>query len=243
MKKYIAGLAVLAVLILGVPQAQAVTLEDLAKEVQGLKEQVSLLKNQLGGQVLGAMSSQIKLPLKSEGVFPDGCNSDVGYSSTTGMPCSGFPSGCTSNSNFSFTTGMACSSGSKLISYWYGKVNQHTDATTNKWSTDPDGKSGANIDMLTYCKKWFPNTVSVKEFMNQTLVDWHAAGNTGNYTSTKMAYSCNQTIDTDLFFPGCTSYAGYSSTTGQPCNTSGSTDPNCIAGGIYSSTTGMSCNP
>lgn len=108
-----------------------------------------------------------------------------------------FPAGCSSNSGFSATTGMACSSGSHLISYWWGKVNQHTNpglnnVNLNKWETDPDGVSGADLDKLTYCKKWFPNTTAVTEFMNQTLVDWKERGNVNNWTSVKMAYKCVQ---------------------------------------------------
>ena len=36
------------------------------------------------------------------------------------------------------------------INYWWGKVNQHMDIKSGMWMTDPDGVSGANIDMLTY---------------------------------------------------------------------------------------------
>jgi peptidoglycan hydrolase-like protein with peptidoglycan-binding domain len=49
------------------------------------------------------------------GVFPAGCTSAVGFSSTTGMSCSGvvmtggLPAGCTTTSGFSPTTGMSCS--------------------------------------------------------------------------------------------------------------------------------------
>jgi hypothetical protein len=45
--------------------------------------------------------------------FPAGCNSAVGYSTTTGMSCaaaaSNLPAGCSSTSGFSTTTGGACS--------------------------------------------------------------------------------------------------------------------------------------
>ncbi len=34
------------------------------------------------------------------------------------------------------------------INYWWGKVNQHMDIKTGLWQTDPDGVSGANLDML-----------------------------------------------------------------------------------------------
>ena len=116
-----------------------------------------------------------------------------------------FPDGCTSNSGWSLTTGAPCSSGTKLISYWSGKVNQHTEVSFNPtsidvWVTDPDGISGANIDMLTYCKKWWPNTTSVIPFQNQTLTTWQDHGNVNDYTSTRMAYQCVQGT-TPLYAP------------------------------------------
>lgn len=50
----------------------------------------------------------------SMGTWPAGCTSASGYSSTTGMPCSGgsmnLPAGCTSTAGFSSTTGVSCSS-------------------------------------------------------------------------------------------------------------------------------------
>lgn len=126
-------------------------------------------------------------------------SSDDTFTITNIGTSSDFPAGCTSNSGFSETTGLACSSGKNLISFWYGKVNQHTNPSTvdnGAWMTDPDGVSGADLDMLTYCKKWFPNTTSVKPFMNQTIINWKDRGNLSNYTSTKMAYSCVSDINT-----------------------------------------------
>lgn len=78
------------------------------------------------------------------------------------------------------------------ISVWSGKVNQHVDIDSSEWQTDPDGSSGAGIDKLTYCKKWYPNTASVVEYKNETINSWHNGGNTGNYVSTKMSYKCVQ---------------------------------------------------
>lgn len=126
-----------------------------------------------------------------------GCSNSEKYSSTTGMICSVvIENGCNGTA-YSTTTGQVCSGGTNLISYWYGKVNQHISnvADTNKsWVTDPDGVSGADLDMLTYCKKWYPNTTSVVPFKNQTLDSWKDAGNVGAYKSTRMAYSCVQGI-------------------------------------------------
>jgi hypothetical protein len=46
--------------------------------------------------------------------FPAGCSSSVGFSTSTGLPCSGgagFPAGCTSAVGFSPTTGVSCATG------------------------------------------------------------------------------------------------------------------------------------
>lgn len=78
------------------------------------------------------------------------------------------------------------------IAYWWGKVNQHVD-TSGIWVTDPDGKSGANLDKLSYCQKWYPNTVSVKPYKNETIYGWRNRGNLGGpFTSTKLSYECVQ---------------------------------------------------
>jgi hypothetical protein len=66
------------------------------------------------------------------------------------------------------------------IMYWWGKVNLHRDIQTGQWKTDPDGASGANIDALTYCKKWYPKTVSVKDYKMEISDAWKGAGNTGS---------------------------------------------------------------
>jgi len=46
------------------------------------------------------------------GTYPAGCSSSTGFSTTTGLPCSGgsttFPAGCSSSVGFSSTTGLPC---------------------------------------------------------------------------------------------------------------------------------------
>ncbi len=46
------------------------------------------------------------------------------------------------------------------ISYWSGKVNAHL-SPTSIWIKDADCTSGAGIDPLTYCQKFYPSTISV----------------------------------------------------------------------------------
>ena len=48
------------------------------------------------------------------------------------------------------------------ISYWSGKVNIHRPLG-GAWAWDPDRTSGANLQVLTYGKKWFPLTTSATQ--------------------------------------------------------------------------------
>ncbi len=78
------------------------------------------------------------------------------------------------------------------IMYWWGKVNQHVDANGN-WLTDPDGVSGADLDKLTYCKKFYQNTIGTEDYMLETTNTWRNRGNVdGPFTSTKMSTKCLQ---------------------------------------------------
>jgi hypothetical protein len=76
---------------------------------------------------------------------------------------------------------------SNRIAYWWGKVNQHTE--NGVWKTDPDGRSGANINKLTYCKKWYPNTNLVLPYKMEKI-KFYTAGNRYAYVSTKLSYLC-----------------------------------------------------
>lgn len=78
------------------------------------------------------------------------------------------------------------------VMFWWGKVNQHINTTNGKWETDPDGISGANLDYLTYCKKWYPKTLGIKEYKLETISTWHERYNLNNHTSTKLSYLCIQ---------------------------------------------------
>lgn len=80
------------------------------------------------------------------------------------------------------------------ISYWQGKVNVHTDATTSIWTPDSDCTSGAGIDPLTYCKKFYPTTVSITpvELSKKPPQLWNTAGCGQQYTSDGVQeWTCN----------------------------------------------------
>jgi len=80
------------------------------------------------------------------------------------------------------------------IMYWYGKVNQHVNLETGEWETDPDGVSGADLDPLTYCQKWYPSTIGVEEYQLETIDTWHEQKNKNSYTNTIMSKKCVQPL-------------------------------------------------
>jgi peptidoglycan hydrolase-like protein with peptidoglycan-binding domain len=64
--------------------------------------------------IFGRMSAAKAMALQANAggvVYPAGCSSNTGYSSTTGMPCAGsaLPAGCMSTAGYSSTTGVPCS--------------------------------------------------------------------------------------------------------------------------------------
>ncbi len=133
-------------------------------------------------------------------------------STTTYTLYTDLPAGCTTNTGFSPTTGIPCGSNlsthtlsvivtvlnpnldrTPRIAYWRGKVNQHVDTSTGQWQTDPDGVSGSGLDKLTYCRKWYPSTVSVRDYQMETITTWMTGGNSmGPYTNTVMTTQCEQ---------------------------------------------------
>ena len=79
------------------------------------------------------------------------------------------------------------------ISYWWGKVNQHVE--NGQWMTDPDGTSGANLDMLQYCQKWYPDTIAVVELPERESIVFYNAGNNGYFPTIKPVFECVQPDD------------------------------------------------
>lgn len=61
----------------------------------------------------------------------------------------------------SSTTSAACGTGFvQLGEYatWYGKVNVHRAGTSGTWSVDTDCTSGADVNTVAYCQKFWPST-------------------------------------------------------------------------------------
>jgi len=162
MKKLLIGLFIFSFLLIG-SQAHAGWVSDAV-----LKEIVQLRTH------LPAMALPVVSPDSINGNTADG-----GLSQSDASP--------TPNTVALITTTTDLT---PRISYWSGKVNQHVSINEGMWQTDSDGYSGATLDKLSYCKKWYPNTVSVVEYKNEFINSWHAAGNIGDYPGTKMSYQC-----------------------------------------------------
>ena len=88
--------------------------------------------------------------------------------------------------------GMALDSPPR-ISYWWGKVNAHRDSG-GTWTKDADCTSGASINPLTYCKKFYPSTTSVTSvaLSAKPALLWNTAGCGQQYTSSGVQeWTCN----------------------------------------------------
>ncbi len=75
-----------------------------------------------------------------------------------------------------------------------GKVHQHWNLETRRFETDPDGFSGVSlyIARLDYCKKWYPGTISVREYKKEVSSTWSDEGNIGNRIVGSTSYECVQ---------------------------------------------------
>ncbi|MFA5929714.1 MAG: PKD domain-containing protein [Candidatus Micrarchaeia archaeon] len=127
------------------------------------------------------------------------------------------------------------------ISYWWGKVNMHN--SNGAWVSDPDGSSGANIEMVQYCKKFFPGTTEIRDSDPETINGWKDAGNVGSYSSLALTYQCvasseqgsaTSTIDAS---PNEASQGGQISVTGTVSNPTSSTRT-YLVGIVYYATVG-----
>lgn len=78
------------------------------------------------------------------------------------------------------------------VMFWQGKVNQHFDLRTNTWRTDPDGVSGAELNKLSYCRKFYPRTVDVVPYAQELSNDWRDRGNLNRYSRAVLSFHCVQ---------------------------------------------------
>jgi len=78
----------------------------------------------------------------------------------------------------------------RKIMYWPGKINQHWDISRQKWISDPDGVSGADISEGVYCKKWYPEfSGSLVGHAPETINTWQDLSGV-IYSGTRVSIEC-----------------------------------------------------
>ncbi len=78
----------------------------------------------------------------------------------------------------------------RKIMYWPGKINQHWDISGQKWISDPDGVSGADISEGVYCKKWYPEfSGSLVGHAPETINTWQDLSGV-IYSGTRVSIEC-----------------------------------------------------
>jgi len=105
--------------------------------------------------------------------YPEGCTSAVGYSTTTGLPCSTtvtYPEGCTSAVGFSPTTGLSCAgTTTTTVGPSYGTLSVVSYPVSNPQNPLYGGQtyeildaqykaSGSDITLRKVAVEIFPNT-------------------------------------------------------------------------------------
>lgn len=78
----------------------------------------------------------------------------------------------------------------KKIMYWPGKINQHWDIAAQKWISDPDGVSGADISESQYCFKWYGEGAGIGGHAKETISTWREVGKTEMFTATRVSMQC-----------------------------------------------------
>ena len=102
---------------------------------------------------------------------------------------------CTYKSQKSIYDCLPYQETTERISYWYGKVNQHYDISSKTWISDPDKTSGAEIPMLEYCQKWWPQTIRVEDAQTTETINFcNKDANTCNNIASKHVFKCIQPV-------------------------------------------------
>jgi len=105
--------------------------------------------------------------------------------------------------------GVSDNAEGKKVSFWCGKVNQHTE--DGEWVTDSDGVSGCPSESayteskLNYCRKFYPDTDEVQPAGQARISGWKNQGNSGSFSATRPTYECvdNDSESTEDEFGTC----------------------------------------
>lgn len=105
--------------------------------------------------VVGPMTGAALSGVMTGGSYPAGCSSTSGYSTTTGMPCSGgttLPAGCSSTAGYSSTTGAKCdgSTTGTTTSPLTGGAGSITVDNLSTYSSEEVGEGESNVKVLAF---------------------------------------------------------------------------------------------
>jgi len=96
--------------------------------------------------------------------------------------------------------------GQPKISAWWGKLNQVMNplATTASvgWVSDPDGVSGASLDTLAYCQKWFGSKIQSVQYLGNRYGLWDTRNfGTTPYKGGGSVFECRTTPQPSYSMP------------------------------------------
>jgi peptidoglycan hydrolase-like protein with peptidoglycan-binding domain len=106
--------------------------------------------------VVGPMTGAALSGTVSTGGLPAGCTSTSGYSTTTGLPCSGgssLPAGCTSTAGYSPTTGAKCdgsTGGSTPTGPLTGGAGSITITALSDFGDEEVGEGDEDVEVLAF---------------------------------------------------------------------------------------------
>jgi len=76
------------------------------------------------------------------------------------------------------------------VMFWSGKVNQHWNLSEGAWESDINEDLNAEIDKVTYCKKFYPTTVRAEDYKLELSTTWRETGSRTYYSGERMSYRC-----------------------------------------------------
>ncbi|GEM_PF-5135254 len=205
MKKLLLGIFIFASLIVSTPKVHAVWVSD------SIMKEILEFRASLGATAFDAYPSRfygygkVSDSYDTAGTVSTNTNtntvSNSGYGSSYG---SGYGSGYStvvtpvvvqstpvlvddsSFSNYSGTDRLT-----PRVMFSVGKYDQHFDLESKSWKTDPKDSLDGYVNKLDYCKKWYPDTESVRVYKQESINTWKYSYKTDKKDSVKsMSYEC-----------------------------------------------------
>ena len=188
MKKLLLGLFSLSYLFFVVPQVQAGWVSD------AVMKQILQFRANLGASGFNAYPTTYY-----------GSGTGYGYGSRNNSslnndnPSNDLGLGPGYGSQSSYTGGNNSSqvslsdSTTPRVMFSVGKYDQHFDMYTQTWKTDSDLSMNGYLDILSYCKKWYPDTINTRVYKQESINTWeYSYKNHNNDFVKSMSYECIQ---------------------------------------------------